>query len=170
VILEDDNEARIIPTDGRPAISKSFRHWKGSSRGRWEGNTLVVTTTNIQYPGPVINNYQPSYPGTGETLTFTERYTRTGPDTMEYRYTVDDPGVYVRPYTALHEFGLDNNWKTSYNLCHEGHDDMPSALGSGRNDEITSIDNNEDGRLLRALRLKEIRAEAMEYEEKMKKR
>jgi hypothetical protein len=170
VILEEDWEGRIIPLDGRPALSKTFKNWKGSSRGRWEGNTLVVTTRNIQYPGPVINNYQPSYPGTGLTLTFTERYTRVGPDRMEYRYTVEDPDVYVRPYTAVHMFDLDNVWKTSYNLCHEGHDDMPAALGSGRNDEVTSVDNNSDGRLLRGPRLKEIRAEAEAYEAEMKKK
>ena len=170
VILEDDYRSRIIPIDGRPPISKHFRHWKGSSRGRWDGNTLVVVTTNIQYPGPVIDNYQPTYPGTGETLTFTERFTRTGPDTMEFRYTVDDPGVYVRPYTALHEFNLDNSWKTSFQLCHEGHDDMPGALAAGRNDELTSIDNNADGRIIRESRLKAMREEAEKYEAEMKKR
>ena len=169
VILKNDYNGQTIPMDGRPAISNKFRNWRGSQRGHWEGDTLVVVTTNIQYPGPVIDNYQPTYPGTGETLTLTERYTRTGPETLEYRYTVDDPGVYVRPYTARHDFELDNEWKTSYNLCHEGHDDMPSALGSGRYDELTSVDNNTDGRLLRAPRLRDIRAESEAYAEKMKK-
>ncbi|MBI2829351.1 MAG: hypothetical protein HYX77_08795 [Acidobacteria bacterium] len=162
--------SRIIPLDGRPALSKKFRSWMGVSRGHWEGNTLVVVTTNVQYPGPVITSYGGNYPGTGETLTLTERFTRTGPDKMEYRYTVDDPGVYVRPYTALYEMTLDDSYKISYILCHEGHDDMPSALQSGRNDEANATENANDTRILRAPRLKEIKEEAIKAAEAMKTR
>jgi hypothetical protein len=161
--------SRIIPLDGRPGLSNTFRTWMGVSRGRWEGNTLVVVTKNVQYPGPVITSYGGNYPGTGETLTLTERFTRTGPDKMEYKYTVDDPGVYVRPYTALYEMTLDNSYKTSYILCHEGHDDMPAALAAGRNDEVTAIDNANDTRISREPRLKLIKGEAIKAAEAMGK-
>ena len=70
---------------------------------------------------------------------------------------VDDPGVYVRPYTVLHELGLYNDYKISNLICHEGHDDMPSALAAGRFDEITAIDNALDTRNQRAPRLKELK-------------
>ena len=162
--------SRVIPLDGRPALAQKFRHWMGSARGHWEGgNTLVVVTTNITYPGPVITSYGPNYPGTGSTLTFTERYTRTGPDTMVYRYTVDDPGVYVRPYTVQHELGLYNDYKISAVICHEGHDDMPAALAAGRFDEITAIDNLNDVVSQRAPRIKQLKEEAMKAAEAMKK-
>ena len=177
VILEEEqgigggnSGSRVIPLDGRPAPSKTFRHWMGTSRGHFEGNTLVVVATNIVYPGPQITSYGDNYPGDGSTLTFTERFTRTGPDTMDYRYIVDDPGVYVQPYTVRHEWTLDNDYKTSNVICHEGHDDMPSALAAGRFDEVTAIDNADDTRNRREPRLKELKEEAMKAAEAMKKR
>jgi hypothetical protein len=177
VILEEEqglgggpNGSRVIPLDGRPALSKKFKHWMGAARGRWDGNTLVVTTTNITYPGPIITPYGPNYPGSGETLTFTERFTRTGPDTIEYRYTVDDPGVYTRPYTVQHQLTRDDAYKISSVICHEGHDDMPSALAAGRFDEVTSIDNAEDTRIQRTPRLKQLKEQAIAAAEAMRKR
>ena len=162
--------SRVIPLDGRPALAQKFQHWMGSARGHWEGgNTLVVVTTNILYPGPHITSYGDNYPGDGSTLTFTERFMRTGPETMEYRYTVDDPGVYVRPYTVLHELGLYSDYKISNLICHEGHDDMPSALAAGRFDEVTASDNAMDTRNQRAPRLKQLKEEAMKAAEMMKK-
>ena len=167
VILEEEQGlgggnagSRVIPLDGRPAPPARFHHWMGTSRGHFEGNSLVVVTTNITYPGPIITSYGPNYPGDGSTLTYTERYTRTGPNSMEFRYTVNDPGVYARPYTVQHELALDNAYKISNVMCHEGHDDMPSALAAGRNDEITAIDNANDTRLQREPRLKQLKEEA----------
>jgi hypothetical protein len=178
VILEEEQGigggnagSRVIPLDGRPALAQKFRHWMGSARGHWEGgDTLVVVTTNITYPGPHITSYGDNYPGDGSTLTFTERFTRTGPDTIDYRYIVDDPGVYVQPYTVRHEWTLHNDYKTSNVICHEGHDDMPAALASGRFDEANAIDNLNDVVIQRAPRLKELKEEAMKAAEAMKKR
>ena len=132
----------------------------GSSRGHWDGDTLVVVTTNIVYPGPTITSYGDNYPGTGETLTFTERFTRTSPDALDYRYTVDDPGVYVEPYTVQNELMLDNDYKISAVICHEGHDDMPAALASGRFDEVTAWENAVDTKLQREPRFMELKEEA----------
>ena len=177
VILEEEQgvgggnaASRIISLDGRAALPATFRHFTGTSRGRWEGNTLVVVTTNIVYPGPVITSYGPTYPGDGSTLTYTERYTRTGPTTMDYRYTVNDPGVYVQPYTVQHNMTLDNAYKVSAVICHEGHDDMPSALAAGRNDEITAIDNAMDAVIPRKARFKEMKEAVMKAAEATKKR
>jgi hypothetical protein len=69
--------------------------------------------------------------------------------------------VYTRPYTVRHELDLDNEYKISNVLCHEGHDDMPSALAAGRFDEITSIDNATDTRIQREPRFKQLKDEAM---------
>jgi hypothetical protein len=154
--------SRIIPMDGRPKLTKTFRNWMGTARGRWDGNTLVVVTTNVSFPGPVITSHGPTYPGSGETLTFTERFTRVGPDTIEYRYTVEDPKVYVRPYTVMHEWTRDDAYKISKILCHEGHDDMPSSLASGRNDEVTSLMIAEEDGHERAERFVEVKARALE--------
>ncbi|MDA1097098.1 MAG: hypothetical protein O3B84_07580, partial [Chloroflexi bacterium] len=169
VILEEEvgigggiGVSRVVPLDGRPALSKTHQHWMGTARGRWDGNTLVVVTTNIRFPGPIITSHGPTYPGTGETLTFTERFTPLGPDTMEYRYTVDDPGVYVRPYTVMHEWTRDDAYKVSKIICHEGHDDKPATLSAGRFDEETAIDNANEARHEREERFEEMKAEAIE--------
>ena len=169
VILEEEQGigggvgvSRVVPLDGRPALSKTFQHWMGAARGHWDGNTLVVVTTNIRYPGPIITSHGGNYPGTGEGLTFTERLTRLDADTIEYRYTVDDPKVYVRPYTVMHELTRDDAYKVSNMICHEGHDDTPAALSAGRFDEVTAVDNANETRLEREERFDEMKAEAIE--------
>jgi hypothetical protein len=174
VILEEEQGlgggiagSRVIPISDKPRPTK-FHQWMGVSRARWEGNTLVIVTTNLQYPGPVITSYGPTYPGTGKRMTFTERYTRTGPDTLEFKYTVEDPDVYVRPYTVMNELWNDKTYKISNVLCHEGHDDMPSALAAGRFDEVTALDNANDTRLAREPRFKELKEAATKYAEGMK--
>jgi hypothetical protein len=172
VILEEEQgvgggnaSSRIITLDGRPKLSWRVLHFTGSSRGHFEGNTLVVVTTNVIYPGPVITSYGPTYPGDGTTMTFTERYTRTGPNSMDFRYTVDDPGVYAQPYTVHHNMTLDNEYKVSPVICHEGHDDMPSALAAGRNDEVTAMDNANDAVIPRKARFKELKEAVMKAAE-----
>ena len=77
------HETRVIPTDGRPHLGPNLTQWLGDSRGTWEGDTLVVEVTNF--------NGKASYRGSGEDMKLIERYTRTGPDTLEYSFTVDDP-------------------------------------------------------------------------------
>jgi hypothetical protein len=166
---EESDEYTIIPLDGRPHLGAKFLQWTGDVRGHWEGNTLVVETTNIKYPYPIIYSYASLYPGSGETLRLTERFTRVGPDTIEYRYTIDDPKVYTRPYTVLYELTRDDNYKVTAPICHEGHDDMPSALAAGRVDEEGAIDNAEDARLLRKPRLEELKQQALKTAEGAKK-
>ena len=123
---EQIHDARIIPTDGRPPIAGGIRQWMGDSRGRWEGATLVVETTNF--------NGKAAYQGSADGLHLVERITRTGGGALEYEYTVSDPATYARPWTAsitmtpiegdLYEFA-----------CHEGNYGMEGILAGARADE-----------------------------------
>jgi hypothetical protein len=83
---------RIIPTDGRPFSGDAIRPWLGVSRGRWEGDTLVVETRNFH---PESN-----YEGSGPNRVVIEKFTRTGPDSMSYEFTVTDPTTWARPFTG----------------------------------------------------------------------
>ena len=123
---EQIHDARIIPLDGRAPIAGNIRQWMGSSRGHWEGDTLVVETTHF--------NGKVSYQGSAESLQLVERFTRVAADTLEYRYTLDDPAAYARPWTAsvamkpldgdMYEFA-----------CHEGNYGMFGILTGARADE-----------------------------------
>src|SRR5687767_10648092 len=92
ILTEMIHDARIIPLDNRPAPPSGYSGWMGSSRGRWEGDTLVVETTNFNGR----NSFQRSTPN----LKVTERFVRTSADQITYRYTVEDPAVWTRPWTA----------------------------------------------------------------------
>ena len=107
MVLGNDVQHRIIPVDGRPGLSPKIRQWVGEARGHWEGNTLVVETTNIndqQDGGRLLPSHEVGmYPGSGETLRVIERFTWVDADTIEYGYTIDDPEVYTQPYTVRGE-------------------------------------------------------------------
>jgi hypothetical protein len=136
---------------GKPHVGPSIRLWNGDSVGRWEGNTLVVETTNFndkQDGGPVLTVRRPwlYYPGSGETLRFIERFTLLDPKTIEYRYTVDDRGVFVRPWTAVVEFARDT-WSGEGKQdqifeysCHEHNYGMVNALKGARADPKQALD------------------------------
>ena len=161
----ESGKYRIIPLDRRPALGPKIKQWLGNARGHWEGNTLVVVIKNIYYDAPIIPTYghQGIYLATGETLTLTERFTRLDENTLEYRYTVDDPGVYVRPYTVLHELTRDDDFKVSPELCQENNwRNIGGQLGSARADEKNALDFATDSsrkRLERMQELKELWAE-----------
>ena len=105
------HEARIVPMDGRP--HGNMRRWMGDSRGRWEGQTLVVETTNF--------SDRTSFRGADENLHLVERFTRQGPDIIEYRFTVDDPTVWTRPWTAALPMNRIDGQMYEY-ACHEGNE------------------------------------------------
>lgn len=139
------NEPVIVPLDRRPPPSDTVRTWLGVSRGRWEGSTLVVETTNIngkQDGGPILASRTPyqRFLGAGDTLRITERFKRVDADTMEYSYTVDDPKTYVRPYTVLRPLAkLDDNYLLPENGCHEGNYGITGQLSAGRADEAYAL-------------------------------
>jgi hypothetical protein len=108
---EAGHEARVIPLDGRPHLPPSIRQWNGDSRGRWEGDTLVVDTTNFS-----SKSY---FMGSTDGLHVVERFTRTGPDRIEYEITVSDPATWTRPWTAM--MPLRQRQETLFEYaCHEG--------------------------------------------------
>ena len=123
---EQIHDARIIPTDGRPAIVATIRQWMGSSRGHWEGDTLVVETTHF--------NGKASYQGSSEGLRLVERFSRLNENTLEYEYTVEDPATYARPWTA--SIAMKPLDEEMYEFaCHEGNYGMVGILSGARADE-----------------------------------
>jgi len=126
ILVEMLHDPRIIPTDGRPALPSSIRQLEGSSRGRWEGDTLVIETTNF--------TDQTAFQGASADMKLTERFTRTSDDTLAYRFTVDDPKVWTRPWSA------EVPWKKSVgpifeHACHEGNYSLANLLRGAREDE-----------------------------------
>jgi hypothetical protein len=117
------HEARIIPLDGRPHLPQNIRQWAGDSRGRWEGKTLVVDTTNFS-----PKSY---YMGSAENLHLVERFTRVAPDRLDYTVTVDDPTTWTKPWTAV--LRLKQTQEHIYEFaCHEGnYVSMVSMLNGG---------------------------------------
>ena len=118
---------RMIPITTRPHLPANVRQWWGDSRGRWEGNTLVVDVTNF--------TAKTDYRGSRENLHLVERYTRTGPDTMDYEVTLDDPKTWTGPWTMRHELVRqpDEPNRIYYEpRCHEGNYGLPGILRGGR--------------------------------------
>jgi hypothetical protein len=117
---------RIIPTDGRPHIHASIRQWSGDSVGRWEGDTLVVETTN--FTDKVL------YRGAAENLHLVERIRRVGPDEIDYRVTITDPTTFSRPWTLAIPYVNTGEQMFEY-ACHEGNYGMEGILSGAREAE-----------------------------------
>jgi hypothetical protein len=124
---ETIHDARIIPLDGRPHLPESVRQWNGDSRGRWEGNTLVVDTRNFS---PTSN-----FMGSAENLHLVERFTRVAPDTINYEMTISDQTTWTKPWTAM--VPLRRTASKMYEFaCHEGnYEVMRGMLTAARADE-----------------------------------
>jgi hypothetical protein len=95
IVMQSNNDVRIIPTDNRAHAPSQVRQWLGDSRGHWEGNTLVVESTNFNDPKPATH-----FLGSTDSLSIVERFTRVGPNTMRYQYTVTDPKTWTRPWSV----------------------------------------------------------------------
>jgi hypothetical protein len=142
ILIEMIHDVRLIPLDGRPHLGTKLRQWMGNSRGRWEGQTLVVETTDFtdkirefsgnkqRLPnGEPLGRYEASF-GTS-TLTLVERFTRLDDNSIDYRFTVTDPATFARPWTVaapmvkiagpIHEYA-----------CHEGNYAMGNMLKIAR--------------------------------------
>ncbi len=124
------HSARIIPLDGRPHIGKNLHQWLGDPRGYWEGNTLVVETTNFR---PDTNIFQAADPA---TLRLTERFTRVDARTINYEYTVDDPHTWTRPWTVRIPWTRIDPAEQMYEYaCYEDNYDIMHFLGGARERE-----------------------------------
>jgi hypothetical protein len=136
VVVEMIHDVRIIPLDGRPHVGGQIRQWLGDSRGRWEGNTLIVETTNLNNIGDVATSRMlgPVLFGTSATARVIERFTRLAADTIDYQVTVDDPATYTRPWTAA--IPMTKLQGTLFEFaCHEGNYGMFGILAGQRAEE-----------------------------------
>ena len=125
------HETRVIPTVPRERLGENVDLWLGDPQGRWEGDTLVVETTN--FDDRIGSIGRPVWGSSSDALTLTERFRRIGPMTLEYAFTIDDPKVWTRPWTAMFRFDRDDG---QYELveysCHEGNYAMTGILSGGR--------------------------------------
>lgn len=131
ILQEMVHEARVIPLDGRPHASPNIRSYMGDARGHWEGNTLVVETTNFlgNRTGIAVNgDGTPS----SDALKTIERFTRTGPDEMHYEMSVDDPKTYVRPFKVAFPLTQEPGYRNFEYACHEGNYAMFDSLSGAR--------------------------------------
>jgi hypothetical protein len=125
--MEAIHETRIIPLNGSPHLPNDVRQWSGDSRGRWEGNTLVVDTTNFSPKSYFL--------GAAEDLHVVERFTRVANDTINYEITLNDPKTWTKPWTALIRLKHSEDKMYEY-ACHEGnYYTMEGILGAARADE-----------------------------------
>ena len=118
------HEARVVPLDVRPHLPPSIPQWHGDARGHWEGDTLVLESTNFSSKRFSFNIGMIRAVGSGETLHLTERFTRLGPDTLQYAYTVDDPVTFTRRFTAVQTMKASDGPLFEY-ACHEGNYAIP---------------------------------------------
>ena len=122
------HSARVIPLDGRPHLGKNLRQWLGDSRGHWEGDTLVVETTNFRTDDGVT--FQGSNP---ETFKITERFTRVDATSLNYEFTVEDPKTWTKPWTAVIPWNKIDPAEQMYEYaCHEDNYDIVHFLTGAR--------------------------------------
>jgi len=170
-VLGDAPVYRIVPLDGSPHPGSKVRQWMGDARGHWEGNTLVVDIANMTFGSMVIPNYGGSlYPGSGETLHIIERFTPIDANTLEFKYTVDDPAVYVRPYTVRHLLRKNDSYAGATTICQEDPKDLATSLANARADEQNSLQNGEDSVEARKPRFEQLKREAITEAERRKRR
>ena len=128
ILAEQNYDARIIPLDGRPHVSPQLRQWMGDSRGYWEGDTLVVETVHFngkhdQIGRPLLSS--------GENLSLVERFTLMDSDSLMYEYTVRDPSIWTRAWTAQHPMQRNPDLMFEF-ACHEGNYGMHGIMAGSR--------------------------------------
>ncbi len=126
ILHEMVHESRIIPLEGSPHLDPSIRQWLGDSRGRWEGDTLVVETTNFTDKTP--------YQGSTSNVHLVERFSRLDAGTLRYEVTIEDPATWSRPWTAALDLPMTEGVMYEY-ACHEGNYGMENLLRGARVEE-----------------------------------
>jgi len=131
ILTEMIHDVRVIPLDGRPQPPSAVRQWMGVSRGRWDGETLVVETTNFNGKNP--------FRGSTDRLRVTERFTRVADDTIRYTFTVDDEAMWTRPWTGELPI-VKTNGPIFEHACHEGNYGLYNTLVGARLEEKRAAD------------------------------
>ena len=126
LVTEMVHTVRVVPLDGRPPLSEGIRQWSGDSRGHWEGDTLVVETSDF--------NDERGWRGSTEDMKLVERFTRVDADTLEYEFTVTDPGTWTSSWMASIPMRRTEVPMYEY-ACHEGNYSMPGILAGHRAEE-----------------------------------
>jgi len=126
IFSEMAHDVRIIPIDARPHVGESLRQWNGDARGHWDGNTLVVETTNF--------SSKSSFRGSSDKFHLIERFTRVAPDTLNYEIEVSDPTTWTKSWTAMIPMKQSHEAIFEY-ACHEGNEGLPGALSGQRAQE-----------------------------------
>jgi hypothetical protein len=126
ILVEMIHHVRVIPLDGRPRLPSNVRQWMGSYTGRWEGDTLVVETTNF--------TDKTAFQGSSENMHLTERFTRVDENTVLYKFTVDDPATWTRPWSA--ELPMKRAIGPLFeHACHEANYGLANTLAGARAEE-----------------------------------
>jgi len=126
ILMETIHDARVIPLDGSPHLPSNIHTWLGDPRGHWEGETLVVDTTNYK-PGAFMNI-------STDKLHVVERFTRTGADSLKWEITVNDPGAWTKPWTAMVPLRHSKDALFEY-ACQEGNYGLQGILAGARAEE-----------------------------------
>ena len=140
ILIENQHEVRVIPTDNRPHAPSAVKPWLGDSTGRWEGNTLVVETTNYN-PRVLTGNFQ----GTSPDLKVIERFTRVNEDSFKYEFIVDDPKTWTRPWKGEMPF-VKINGPVFEHACHEGNFGIANTLNAYRLEEKKAAEAAKQGK------------------------
>ena len=131
ILVENIHDVRIIPLDGRPPLGDDIRQWNGDSRGHWEGNTLVVETAN--YSDATRHRFPSS-----RNMRAVERFTRVNDSAIDYQFTIEDPTVYTRTWTAVRPMPKLEDYVIYEYACHEGNYAMTNILSGTRAEEKTA--------------------------------
>ena len=130
------HETRVISTEPREGFGDGLKTWLGDSHGRWEGDTLVVEVRNL--------NGRTSYLGSSSEMKLTQRFTRTGPNTLRYEFTVEDLAVWTEPWTGMFNFIKDDNQiELVEYACHEGNYGMTNTLSAARTIDAREAEESE---------------------------
>ena len=123
IVSEMIHDIRIVPLDGRPVLAATVAQWHGDARGRWEGDTLVVESTNFLSEG--------AFRGATQRLRLVERFTRVGPHAIHYEITADDPSTWDSTWTLMFPMTKTDQPMFEY-ACHEGNYGLENILGNAR--------------------------------------
>lgn len=135
ILSEMIHDARIVPLDGRLHLPDGIGQWAGNSIGHWERDALVIDTTNFTEKTTVR--------GSGPRLHIVERLTLSGPNTLRYQFTIDDPASFVRPWSGESAMARTEDRMFEY-ACHEGNDSLASVMRGARAEEKSSPKNDEN--------------------------